>query len=81
MVGFSITVLALGVSREEFLNGYIGSSWILSTVTLQLWFLCVVDRVSKWLVSRGNQRDGLYKKVDPVDVKGGRTEYELGNRH
>jgi hypothetical protein len=75
MVCFSITVLVAGLMRDEFLNNYIGSSWILPTVTLKLWFVCMGDRVSKWLVNRRNRRDGLYKKVDPVDLEGERTVY------
>lgn len=67
MVIFSIVILVLGVKNPYFRDEYLGSAWILPTVVLQLWIVCLGDRASKLLKRRREKKMKRYEEVTPAE--------------
>jgi small-conductance mechanosensitive channel len=79
MIVLAAVMLALGVISRPyyyFVQYYIASSWILPTVVLAFWVICVGDRLEKLWVRRmiGKTK---YESVAAVDGEGGETQ-EMG---
>jgi hypothetical protein len=64
MVTSCVVILVKGLNHPSFFNSYVGSVWILPTVVLQLWIVCLGDRVSRWRLA---MRDDKYARVVPID--------------
>jgi hypothetical protein len=79
MIVLATVLLTLGVTSAPvylFVQYYIASSWILPTVVLALWVICMSDRVEKLWVKR---RDGKakYQSVQKEEGDGERDEGEM----
>lgn len=80
MIVLAIVLLVLGITSAPvylFVQYYIASSWILPTVVLALWVVCMSDRVEKLWIKR---RDGKakYQSVQKEEAEGGRDEVDVG---
>ncbi|RAR02072.1 low temperature requirement a protein [Stemphylium lycopersici] len=54
MIAIAAVLLALGRTRYLFLETYVASAWLLPTVVLQLWVVCITDRGSRvWRNRKG----------------------------
>ncbi|KAL6708053.1 hypothetical protein ACN47E_003487 [Coniothyrium glycines] len=62
MIAIAILLLILGRARPRFIQEYIASGWILPTIVLKLWFICLSDRVITLLQQR-KERKQSYKCV------------------
>lgn len=71
MIILAIVLLVLGRAynyghgQYMFIQSYIASSWILPTVVLKLWFICINDRLSKLREHRRQQKQ-KYQSVSSV---------------
>ncbi|KAF2660786.1 hypothetical protein K491DRAFT_754309 [Lophiostoma macrostomum CBS 122681] len=65
MMIVSAILLGLGLTHDGFFDMYVRSVWILPTVVLQLWVVCLGDRVSKSLVTRKEAKERNYQAVKP----------------
>jgi hypothetical protein len=68
MMAVAIIVLALGLSYDAFFYPYVGSAWVLPTVVVQLWVVCLGDWVSKWRVAKKETNEGSYQVVDLAEA-------------
>lgn len=70
MIVLAIVMLVLGARDEMFIQRYIASSWILPTVVLALWTICLSDRVTKmWRFKR--EKGKRYESVATEQEQGG----------
>lgn len=80
MIILAAVLLALGVTSAPvylFVQYYIASSWILPTVVLALWVICMSDRVEKLWVKR-REGKAKYQSVQKEEADGGMEEGEMG---
>lgn len=73
MIVLAMVMLILGSRSDMFIQHYIASSWILPTVVLTLWIVCLSDRASK-MWRRRKERGRKYKSVAT-------TQNEQQNEH
>jgi hypothetical protein len=66
MVGIAVTMLFVGREDRGFIQKFIASGWVLPTVVIKLWSICMTDRICKMRTLRrtGRQR---YEGVADVD--------------
>lgn len=84
MIALAVVLLVLGraiVTNGQFvfMQSYIRSAWILPTVVLKLWFICVNDRMNKMWGQRRKKKQA-YKRVSatmPSDRPIERPDAEL----
>jgi len=63
MVTYCVVILSKGLNHPSFFNAYLGSVWILPTVVIQLWIVCLGDRISRWRIRK---RDEKHARVSPI---------------
>jgi hypothetical protein len=81
MVAIAVTMLFVGREHRGFIQKYIASGWVLPTVVLKLWSICMTDRICKmWTLRKaGKQRYEGVANVDGERAEGdGLGAHEMG---
>lgn len=65
MVLIAVAVLVMGALNRKFQQEYVASGWILPTVVLMLWSICICDRVGK-LYKQRKEKGQDYESIDGV---------------
>lgn len=78
MITIAVTMLVIGTTHHLFIQRYIASGWILPTVVLKLWSICMTDRFSRrWAKKRAGKQ--TYESVENGEgLRGGEEEHEMG---
>jgi hypothetical protein len=80
MIVFSLIMLVVGMVSYEWMYKYLSSPWVLPTVVLQLFIVCLGDRVSKIRTRR--REDGQFWKLpEKHEEAGEEMEMEQTNVH
>jgi hypothetical protein len=79
MIVFSLIMLVAGRSSYEWMYKYLSSPWVLPTVVLQLFIVCLGDRISKIRMREGNRK--FWKLPEKNEEAGEDIELEQSNVH